>query len=44
MSPLPRPAPIGIDDYLDGETRCEIKHECLAAGHDRDLGCQRRVA
>ena len=26
---LPRPAPIDIDDYLDGETRCEIKHEYL---------------
>ena len=26
---LPRPTPIGIDDYLDGETRCEIKHEYL---------------
>ncbi len=28
-NPLPRPAPIAIDDYLDGETRCEIKHEYL---------------
>ena len=28
-NPLPRPAPIDIDDYLDGETRCEIKHEYL---------------
>ena len=25
-----RPAPISIDDYLDGETRTEIKHEYLA--------------
>ena len=24
-----RPAPISIDDYLDGETRTEIKHEYL---------------
>ena len=26
---LLRPAPIAIDDYLDSETHCEIKHEYL---------------
>ena len=26
---VPRPTPISVDDYLDGETRTEIKHEYL---------------